>query len=31
LRVVEVIWEPGDEVRERSNALRLARKLGFDD
>jgi acetyl-CoA synthetase len=31
LRVVEVIWEPGDEVRERSNALRLARKLGFDE
>jgi acetyl-CoA synthetase len=31
LRVVEVIWEPSDEVRERSNALRLARRLGFDD
>jgi len=28
---VEVIWRPSDEVRERSNALRLARKLGFDD
>ena len=28
---MEVIWSPGDEVRERSNALRLARKLGFDD
>ena len=25
------IWTPTDEVRERSNALRLARKLGFDD
>jgi acetyl-CoA synthetase len=31
LPVVEVIWEPSDEVRERSNALRLARRLGFDD
>jgi acetyl-CoA synthetase len=28
---VEVIWTPSDEVRERSNALRLARKLGFAD
>jgi acetyl-CoA synthetase len=28
---VEVIWRPSDEVRERSNALRLARSLGFDD
>jgi acetyl-CoA synthetase len=28
---VEVIWSPSDEVRERSNALRLARKLGFED
>ena len=28
---MEVIWRPSDEVRERSNALRLARKLGFDD
>ena len=26
-----LIWTPTDEVRERSNALRLARKLGFDD
>ncbi len=28
---MEVIWRPSDEVRERSNALRLARRLGFDD
>jgi acetyl-CoA synthetase len=28
---VEPIWTPSEEVRERSNALRLARKLGFDD
>jgi acetyl-CoA synthetase len=28
---VEVIWRPSDEVRERSNAMRLARRLGFDD
>jgi acetyl-CoA synthetase len=28
---VEVIWRPSEEVRERSNALRLARSLGFDD
>ena len=28
---MEVIWSPSDEVRERSNALRLARKLGFED
>ena len=28
---MEVIWRPSDEVRERSNALRLTRKLGFDD
>jgi acetyl-CoA synthetase len=28
---VEVIWSPIEEVRERSNALRLARKLGFED
>jgi acetyl-CoA synthetase len=28
---VEPIWTPSDEVRERSNALRLARKLGFED
>ena len=26
-----MIWRPSDEVRERSNALRLARTLGFDD
>jgi acetyl-CoA synthetase len=28
---VEPIWTPSEEVRERSNALRLARRLGFDD
>jgi len=28
---VDVIWRPSDEVRERSNALRLARQLGFED
>jgi acetyl-CoA synthetase len=28
---VDVIWRPSDEVRERSNAMRLARRLGFDD
>jgi acetyl-CoA synthetase len=28
---VDVIWRPSDEIRERSNAMRLARKLGFDD
>jgi acetyl-CoA synthetase len=28
---VEVIWSPTEEVRDRSNALRLARKLGFED
>jgi acetyl-CoA synthetase len=28
---VDVIWQPSDEVRERSNAMRLARRLGFDD
>ncbi|HKG43714.1 MAG TPA: AMP-binding protein [Gaiellaceae bacterium] len=28
---MDVIWRPSDEVRERSNALRLARKLGFED
>jgi acetyl-CoA synthetase len=28
---VEVIWRPSDEVREGSNAMRLARRLGFDD
>src|SRR3954452_2720190 len=28
---VEVIWRPDDATRERTNALRLARKLGFDD
>jgi acetyl-CoA synthetase len=27
---VDVIWRPSDEVRERSNAMRLARRLGFD-
>ena len=27
---MEPIWTPSDEVRERSNALRLARRLGFD-
>jgi acetyl-CoA synthetase len=31
LRVVEVIWRPTDEVREGSNAMRLARALGFED
>jgi acetyl-CoA synthetase len=28
---VEVIWRPGDVERERTNAMRLARRLGFDD
>ena len=28
---MEVIWRPDEETRERTNALRLARKLGFDD
>jgi acetyl-CoA synthetase len=28
---VEVIWRPSDEERERTNAMRLARRLGFDD
>jgi acetyl-CoA synthetase len=28
---VEPVWTPSDEVRERSNALRLARKLGFEE
>jgi acetyl-CoA synthetase len=28
---VELIWRPGDEQRERTNAMRLARRLGFDD
>jgi acetyl-CoA synthetase len=26
-----VIWRPSDEVRDGSNAMRLARRLGFDD
>jgi len=28
---VEAIWRPSEEVREASNAMRLARRLGFDD
>ncbi|HUK94510.1 MAG TPA: AMP-binding protein [Gaiellaceae bacterium] len=28
---MDTIWRPSDEVRERSNAMRLARRLGFDD
>ncbi len=28
---MEVIWQPSDEVRERSNAMRLARRLEFED
>jgi acetyl-CoA synthetase len=28
---VELIWRPSEAVRERSNAMRLARRLGFDD
>jgi len=28
---VEVIWRPSAEVRDGSNAMRLARRLGFDD
>jgi acetyl-CoA synthetase len=28
---VEPIWTPSEEIRERSNAMRLARRLGFDD
>src|SRR4051812_17061970 len=31
LASVEVIWRPDQEARERTNALRLARKLSFDD
>src|SRR5690348_5487648 len=31
LASMEVIWTPSDEVRQRSNAQRLARRLGFDD
>ena len=26
-----MIWRPSEEVREGSNAMRLARRLGFDD
>ena len=28
---MEVIWRPSDEVRDGTNAMRLARRLGFDD
>ena len=28
---MEVIWQPGDEERDRTNAMRLAHRLGFDD
>jgi acetyl-CoA synthetase len=28
---MDVIWRPSDEVRDGSNAMRLARRLGFDD
>ena len=28
---MEVVWSPNEEARERTNAMRLARKLGFDD
>jgi acetyl-CoA synthetase len=28
---VDVIWRPSEEIRDRSNAMRLARKLGFED
>jgi acetyl-CoA synthetase len=28
---VEVVWRPVEEERERTNAMRLARRLGFDD
>ncbi len=28
---MEVIWRPSDDVRDGSNAMRLARRLGFDD
>ena len=28
---MEPIWRPSEEVLERSNAMRLARRLGFDD
>jgi acetyl-CoA synthetase len=28
---MEPLWTPSEEVRERSNALRLARKLGFEE
>jgi acetyl-CoA synthetase len=28
---VDVIWRPSDEVRDGTNAMRLARRLGFDD
>jgi acetyl-CoA synthetase len=28
---VDLIWRPAEEERERTNAMRLARRLGFDD
>ena len=28
---MDVIWRPSEAVREGSNAMRLARRLGFDD
>src|SRR5213080_2502775 len=28
---MEVVWRPDEQTRERANALRLARRLGFDD
>ena len=28
---MEEVWRPDEEARERTNAMRLARKLGFDD
>jgi acetyl-CoA synthetase len=28
---VDLIWRPSEEIREGSNAMRLARRLGFDD
>ncbi|HXI96387.1 MAG TPA: acetyl-coenzyme A synthetase N-terminal domain-containing protein, partial [Candidatus Acidoferrum sp.] len=28
---MEVIWQPSEEERTRTNAMRLARRLGFDD
>ena len=31
LAAVEVVWRPDEAARERTNAMRLARKLGFDD